>query len=389
MSSGLENRPSGYYVYSVNEDRVEEFSSGRIGTGVEKKVSAQIMTMRAAGITCNLKIMPARQTLGMKILESLPLRKSRVTWNTQDIVDADFIYIRKPDYINYPFIHFLSELRDFNPRAVILLEIPTYPYDQEAKGLKHLPLLHTDRKYRKCLVRYVDYIVDLFGYKTIFGIPTVHICNGICVRDEDIKRPSGDIDTIMMVCSAQFAFWNGIDRLLVGMGNYYHAGGSRSMHLTLIGDGAELPNLKRIVDEQGLSSYVTFTGRIPSFELRQYYDRSNLGVDSLARHRTGNTGDNSSLKSRDYLNAGLPFFGEGNVDVFRGEKFPYYLQIPSNDSPINMEGIVSFFDSVYQEQTEASVIRQIHDFAWRKVDMTQTFAGVIDVIKAGMMTDIR
>ena len=51
------------------------------------------------------------------------------------IKDADFIYLRKPSAINMGFIDFLKRVRKLNPKMKILLEIPTYPYDNEIKGM--------------------------------------------------------------------------------------------------------------------------------------------------------------------------------------------------------------------------------------------------------------
>jgi len=45
----------------------------------------------------------------------------------------------------------------------------------------------------------------------------------------------------------------------------------------IVGDGKELPELKKIVSEIGLNNVITLYGRIPHFELQPFFDKCNIG----------------------------------------------------------------------------------------------------------------
>lgn len=365
--------------YIVNALEGEEFA----GEGIKGKVNDQIKLMADNLIDCRLTVMYRKpQKLGKKIASHcLPGTADPTNWD-ETLIDSktQFLYIRRPSYFSSDFISFLERIKTIKPNIKIYLEIPTYPYEREYKA-KQFPLLIKDVWNRRHLYKYVNYIVDLFGNKTLFNIPTLEIKNGIVVTDGAKRSPSGAGNKIKMICAANFCPWHGIDRLINGMANYYANGGNRDITLTLIGGGEEISKYKKLVKKYNLNSKVSFYGQVPRSELKKFYDVCNLGVESLARHRTGGDAPNSSLKSRDYLNVGLPFFGEGIVDVLSGTDFPYYLEVDANENPINLLDIISFFDSIYENQSEQDIINAMHDYAEKTVDLNITFSEVISAIK--------
>lgn len=369
----------GYYLYSISSDRISDFGNN----GVEKKIKAQVSVLHDAEIECEIKLIPDPHTFLTQLGKFLPFPCTTSVWNCSGITNADFLYIRKPP-LNSNFIKSLNLLRINNPNALILLEIPTYPYDGESSTIKEYLSLAVDKRYRRKLHHYIDFIVDLFGYDTIFGIPTIQIRNGILVDSSAKRASTGNTNTIKMVCTANFTFWHGLDRLIQGIYRYYENGGTRSIYLTLVGDGEIIPSLKTQVSKLHLESRIRFPGKVNPENLKHYYDNNNLAVESLGRHRTSKGKEaraNSSLKSREYLNAGLPFFGEGVVDVFEATEYPYYYQVPSDDSPIDMYKIIDFFDNLYNNFSEQAIICNIHRYAEQTVDMHTTFAEVIRAIK--------
>lgn len=72
-----------------------------------------------------------KKTFFHKIIRRLPFNlfvNTRPYHN--DFNDTDFLYIRKMA-LDYPVLLFLKKYKKNNPNGKILLEIPTYPYDQE------------------------------------------------------------------------------------------------------------------------------------------------------------------------------------------------------------------------------------------------------------------
>lgn len=297
--------------------------------------------------------------------------------------NPDFLYIRKPILMKFDFILFLWKLRRSYPNTIIMMEIPTYPYSKEIHGMKRLTSLPIDVLCRPYLRNMLTYIVDLFGNKSVFGIPTIQIRNGVLVHDTDVRLPSGCNSEIRMIRAATFDRWHGIDRLISGMHKYYQNAGRRRLKLMLVGDGPEIPSLKQQVDDMNLQSSVSFLGRRSPEDVRKLYSYCNLGVESLARFRTSNVGTlNSSLKSREYLDVGISFFGEGSVDVLDDVNFKYYHQVESTNAPVDMGEIIQFFDGIYCNESEQDVINHIHSFPSQNVDLHKTFSNVVKMVKS-------
>lgn len=92
--------------------------------------------------------------------------------------DISMIYVRYVHNASPFTIHLMKQLKKTGAR--IVMEIPTYPYDQEYKGLP-LPyqrILFFDKCFRKQLARYVDKIVTFSDHEQIWGRPTIKISNG-------------------------------------------------------------------------------------------------------------------------------------------------------------------------------------------------------------------
>lgn len=362
---------------------VEKTNEENISAGVLSKINNQIIYMKQCGITANLcYAQHQNKSILSKSCEYLvPFFPSSTSWKSISIDKTDkFLYIRRPSYISNDFIVFLKQIKNKFPNIYILLEVPTYPYEGEYRGIRHVILLK-DRYNRNRLGTVVDNIVDIFNNNQLFGIDTIKIQNGVVVDSAFKKLPTRNTNDIKMVCAACFNFWHGMDRLIKGIYLYYNSGGSRLITLDLIGNGDEVSNYKHLVENLGLSRFIHFMPAVNSNKLYKLYSNYNLGVESLGRFRTGNISINSSLKSRDYLNAGLPFIGEGNVDVLMDSNYPYYFQVPSNDEPVCIDDVISFFDSIYDANEEERVIDTIHNFAYDNVDLHITFSPVVEAIK--------
>lgn len=353
--------------------------------GVAQKVRDQISVMSAAGIDCSLvELSDSERSELWKVPEYyVPGWPDRYGWSV-DLVEPDslFLYIRRPRYFSARFVSFLRDVRARFPAILILLEVQTWPYDREFPK-RAFGALVKDRWNRRRLSRWVDRVVDLFGDDELFGIPTVQIRNGTPVRDEFKRTPSGRLDEVRMVCAGNFSFWHGLDRLIAGLAVYYRSGGGREVSLSVIGGGPEVERYREQAAGLGLGDRVRFLGYMSRDEVLRSYSSYNLGVESLARHRTSDGGTNSSLKSRDYLNAGLPFFGEGTVDVLEGRSYPYYLEVPSDDSPVDIGEVIEFFDSVYSGG-EQRVIDEVHAFAAATVDTPVAYGGIVRAIRTGV-----
>ncbi|WP_165045976.1 glycosyltransferase [Adlercreutzia sp. ZJ138] len=262
------------------------------------------------------------------------------------------------------------------------MEIPTYPYDSEMKTLRTWPLLVKDGYHRRYLKNYVDRIVDLSGHDKIFGIPTIQIINGIDLRSISPRTPSGisSVGTLNLACAATFAGWHGIDRLLAGLAKYKQSRGGRKIRLHLMGAGSELRRLKGMAEGLALDDSVAFYGQCDRAQMDEVYDRCSMAIASLGLHRIG-IDRASTLKTREYLAKGIPFVYSGEIDVFKSYPVDFCLQVPADESPVDVGKLVEFHDELYRRETERGLISRIRHYAEEHVSMDAAMANVVEYIK--------
>ena len=69
---------------------------------------------------------------------------------------------------------------------------------------------------------------------------------------------------------------------------------------------------------------------------------SSVAIGSLGRHRSGIT-TIKTLKNREYASRGIPFIYSENDEDFDNQS--YILKAPADESPINIDAIISFLDN--------------------------------------------
>ena len=65
------------------------------------------------------------------------------------------------------------------------------------------------------------------------------------------------------------------------------------------------------------------------------------------------------------------------TDVFIGTDYPYNLELPTDTNSVNIQSVISFYDSIYCTKTRQRVIAEIRAFAERHIDMNITMEPVI------------
>lgn len=369
---------SGYYLCNFNP-----FELGHVLNGVEKKVISQIKSFRNAGIECEFVYCPYASTKIRRGIGSLPLISDGVSWPSLERVgNASFLYIRRPLYSSREFVRFLSKFKTQNSDALVIIEIPSFPYDKEFIGKEMYFALQKDRKYREQWKYFIDYIADLSGQSEIFGVPTLPIFNGIDITNIRVRKPSyKENNTINIVFSAFFGPWHGCDLLLKGLSEYYKKGGEKDIILHLAGGGNMLQEIGKLIQEKNLERHVKLYGPLDQNDLDSLFDKCTLGVGSLALHRRSDNCRDSSLKTREYLAKGIPFIYAGSVDVFEREPVDFCLQLPSREEPLDFFRIVEFYEDLYTHESEHSLINRIRLYAEKNVPMEKAMDSVIKAIK--------
>ena len=258
----------------------------------------------------------------------------------------DACYIRY-DFSDPGFIGLLKNLKKVCKK--IALELPTYPYDEEnsATFLSRMKL-SVDIHFRKQLRKYVDFIVTFYdGHKEIFGVPTVVVPNGFDFSTFSLVQSELPEDVIHIIAVSSMREWHGYERIIEGMHNYYAENPENKMNLVLhlVGNGREYEKYKALIEKYELQDHIIMEGSMHGKQLDDLYEIAALGIDSLARHRSG-IDVLSSLKSREYGAKGIPFINSCKIDIIE-EDFPYMLRVPANEEPIDIQQILCFYEFCY------------------------------------------
>lgn len=261
-------------------------------------------------------------------------------------VDALYIRYQRADF---NFIRLLRWFKKKRKGRKIIIEIASYPYEQEDADSAVYQRMK-DRIFRNFLRFYVDRIVTFSQDNRIWGIRTIQGINGVDFTKyklRDIRRCSNDV--IHMVAVASMQPWHGYDRLIEGMKQYIQGGGERKIKLHLVGNGAEVTKYKEMVQKYHLEQYVIFYGQKEGKELDEIYDRCDIGIGSL---RVGQVKVLSSLKTREYAAKGLPMVNNIRIDIFPEEQYCFAYRVPADETPIDMQELIVWYDRLYGQQGE-------------------------------------
>lgn len=286
----------------------------------------------------------------------------------------ELIYVRS--YMNATpwLVKLFKRLRNAGVRSV--MEVPTYPYDQEFIGYdwNQRMRLFIDQRFRRQLAAQMEAIVTFSDEDTIFGQRTIRISNGVDLDSIPLvahptPQPSNEVHLIAV---AEVHTWHGFDRLIHGLGEYYrkYAGQPpRKVVFHIVGDvwpeemngSQRSPGFTPYIKEYGIEEQVVFHGKLFGKELDQVFNLCTFAVGSLGRHRSGITVI-KTLKNREYASRGLPFiYSEQDSDF---DHQPYVLKAPADESAIDIERLLSFLDG--QQMTPQQIRQTVEHLSWQR-----------------------
>lgn len=208
-------------------------------------------------------------------------------------------------------------------------------------------------------------IVTFSNYKTIFGINTLQISNGIDFNAIPLKRQINDTSNqIHLIGVAEIHFWHGYDRVLKGLVEYYAGAPQYKVYFHIIGEffgQREREECTSIIKQNHLEAYVILHGQQAGENLDSFFEQCDFGIGSLGRHRSGIT-DIKTLKNREYAARGIPFiYSEIDEDF---ENMPYIMKIPADESPVNIQQIINFYKRTNITPTE--IRGSIKHLSWKE-----------------------
>ena len=274
----------------------------------------------------------------------------------------EFIYLRHPFFDPF-LVRCLKKIKSF---LKIILEINTYPYDEEPKRFLHKLSLWMDRYYRKSAGKFIDVIVHYGVEKGIWKIPTITIRNGIEVDKIHITNSKFKPNKIKLIAIGNWSYWHGLDRLIRGLKSYYSSAKVKEeIYLTIVGDGGEKENLINLVDDLNMGDYVRFFPATSAEKLNDLFDHADIGIGTLGMHRKGVAYD-SSLKHREYCCRGIPFILSA-PDLDFPNELSFVEYVPNNDTDINLESLLEVFLK-WKEKDRKKEIRKYAEehLTWEK-----------------------
>ena len=347
--------------------------------GISKKIHYQVDAMKSCGLDTQLcyinidELGYQKRMVDDEVLESFEYGfKGKVKkWidyssvlNYIETNKIDIVYIRSYHNAN-PFL--VSAVKHLKKRNVkVLLEIPTYPYDDEYTDSPFLNRLqlYIDKMFRHSLSKQLFRVVTFSNDKLIFGAPTIRISNGIDFKAIPLKSDSNNNPTeINLLGLAEIHFWHGFDRVIAGLGEYYSNWQPGQIKVTFniagYGESKIINNLEQMAANYNISEYVNYLGPKYGKELDECFESADIGIASLGRHRSGIV-KIKTLKNREYAARGIPFIYSEIDDDF--ENMPYILKEPTDDSPIDINSLIDFFKN--QNLHPSQIRESIKHLSW-------------------------
>lgn len=362
-----------YFSYTDNLD--DQFS------GVSRKIHSQVIAIENLGFNVYLagffnnlyKIQSEKEYIDLKG-ESLILKKKILFKFILEKIkkyQIKILYIRMFG-ASSSFISFLKEVKNLGLK--IIMEIPTFPYDNEVIGIKGKILNFIDRVYRNKYKYVLDYIVTFSDDNYIYGVPCINISNA--VDEETIEKDIviKDDRVINFVSVSTLYYWHGVDRFLSSILNYLqNTDANHNIKFYIVGpDNAESLKIKKILNENPcLKDIVFYLGYKNSLELKQIYKDMHIGVGSLGRHRS-NIYKINTLKNKEYCANGLPMIYSENDKDFDNQKFVY--KSSADESLIDINDLCNWY--IEHNWVDSEIISYIKNYTWHE-QMKKVFLPIV------------
>lgn len=340
-------------------------------SGVYKKIRAQADAFERLGY--ETRILFVTDSDSIQYLKEGILHKSNFAQIELEVAEylkkCAFCYVRF-ELLRHKFYKQVLEMC-INENTRIVTEIPTYPPYQEsiarAKGkLKSGKIFSA----LKTLIGVWNVIYDVNSLANMSSMmcivgdnfkfkrtKTIRIENGINLKENPFASHN-EGESINIIAVSNFSVWNGYDRAVEGLGIYYKSKPSRIVHLTFVGPLNNAPELQKRVKELGLEDRVTFTGSLSGAALDEQYACADIALGALGNHRR-KVFANSSLKAKEYSARGLLMILSDAEGIER-EILEESFVVKSNDSPINFNEVIEWFDNIVNKVESRA---KIHGFA--------------------------
>ena len=355
--------------------------------GVCKKIIGQIKAFRKAGFYVDYTFIRNGNTYILRDDKEICLGSNHHL-SQYGALRLISIYVKKHNdyrnvYIRYSssdvfFVKIVKTLHE--NKAVSIVEIPTYPYDNECRSLRDKVVLVIDKLFRMKISNYITSFVAYTDAPKIFGVfEFIRIINGVDMNSiKPITSKKNENDVINLIGVAVFTPSHGYDRLIRSLGEYYINGGKRNIVFHIVGFSHVSNNYNELIEQYNMQKHVIMHGKMYGEELDCLYNHMDIGVCTLALFRNAPGMISSELKSREYAAKGLPMISGGPIDIFLQNPYKYSCVLGDDESLIDINKIVEFYDYVYYENRSA-VIAKIRKYAENHCSMDVSVKTIVDL----------
>lgn len=375
--------------------------------GVNKKIKAQIDSLNRCGIhteayiygigrfdkkflspTMNYSKIHVHRTSKLYYIlgtYELNYKKAALEQLENDLKDKKFDYI----YLRYPcadpyLLGFIIKNRNkviIEFQSKVLAELQNLNVHR-ARLVMERSLLPFILRYSKAIIGVTKEIEHYYKKKSILGrVKSIAVSNGIAVDSIPLRKPPKDINgELNLLCVSSMHEWHAVDRVIKGMALYDN---DILVNLHIVGQGQQLKVLKDLVNKYKLNSNIFYYGTKTKEELDMLFNKCHIAIGSLGLHRI-DLKFASTLKVREYMARGIPFILGYKDDDIKERINKYAYNVPADDSPININGVVKFAINTYRDKNHASKMRgyaKMHMDMGVKMSKLKKFIERIDTIE--------
>lgn len=257
------------------------------------------------------------------------------------------VYVRY-EYADKWFINLLKKIRKRTLKAIV--EIPTYPNDGEITDRR---IKLEDMYYREEICNYIDVVATNADEAMVLGMRCIKLMNGIDLDENPLRVREREERRIVLIGVSSLLFWQGYERIIEGIYDYYKKGGQWDLVFKIVGEGPEKAAYKTLVEKYQLQQRVEFYGWLEGQELDRQYGLADIAVSSLGRYKS-EIQHITPIKGAEYCARGIPFICGYHDMRFAGDE-DFIMNVSNAPDPIDMNAVTDFYKKVmmndgYQEQ---------------------------------------
>lgn len=248
-----------------------------------------------------------------------------------------------------------------NRCSKIIMDCHGYHKNYKGKTLKGFYIEKTTKLNGNKLSKYIDVCLTETKNTNLFGTQALPIDTGIDVEKYQVHVYDGNDDEIHMISVANEQPYHGYDRIIRGIAETKQ----EKVFLHLVGKMND--DTRKLVTKLGIEKKVFLHGYQTGDELDRIYSQCNIGVGPLAPHRIGGK-EGTGIKTKEYFAIGLPYFYAGQ-ELLVPDDYPYVLKMQSDESPININAVVAFYNKIKNDSSMQENMREFakEHYSWEKV----------------------